>query len=65
MTMSPMVLASRNNGVMDQFDEREQAPAAWPRRRAFTAEKKPELSPEHEAADRECPSPWLPSRHGA
>jgi transposase-like protein len=53
MTMTPMVLASRDNGVMDQPDEREQDPAAKPRRRTFTAEKKLALLAEYDAADRE------------
>ena len=53
MTMSPMVLASRNNGVMDQPDEHEQDPAAKPRRRTFTAEFKLAVLAEYDAADRE------------
>jgi transposase len=53
MTMAPTVLASRNNGVMDQPEEHEQDPAARPRRRMFTAEKKLELLAEYDAADRE------------
>ena len=51
MTMTPTALASRNNGVMDQPDEREQDPAAKPRRRTFTAEKKLALLAEYDAAD--------------
>ena len=53
MTMTPTVLASRNNGVMDQPDERGQDPAAKPRRRTFTVEKKLALLAEYDAADRE------------
>jgi len=53
MTMTPMVLASRNNGVMDQPDEHEQDPAAKPRRRTFTAEFKLAVLAEYDAADRE------------
>jgi transposase len=53
MTMSPTVLAPRNNGVMDQPHEHEQDPAAKPRRRTFTAAKKLELLAEYDAADRE------------
>lgn len=53
MTMTPMVLASRNNGVMDQLDEHEQDPAAKPRRRTFTAEFKLAVLAEYDAADRE------------
>ena len=53
MTMTPAVLATRDNGVMDQPDEREQDPAAKPRRRTFTAEKKLALLAEYDAADRE------------
>ena len=52
MTMTPTVLASRNNGVMDQH-EQEPDPAAKPRRRTFTAEKKLALLAEYDAADRE------------
>ncbi len=51
--MSPTVLASRNNGVMDQPGEHEQDPAARPRRRRFTAEKKLALLAECDAAVRE------------
>jgi transposase len=51
MTMSPTVLTSRHNGVMDQPHEHD--PAAKPRRRTFTAEKKLELLAEYDAADRE------------
>jgi transposase len=53
MTMTPTVLAPRNNGVMDQPHEHEHDPAAKPRRRTFTAEKKLELLAEYDAADRE------------
>ena len=53
MTMTPMVLASRNNGVMGQPDEHEQDPAAKPRRRTFTAEFKLAVLAEYDAADRE------------
>ena len=52
MTMTPTVLASRNNGVMDQH-EQEPDPAAKPRRRTFTAEKKLALLAEYDAADRD------------
>jgi len=52
MTMTPMVLASRDTGVMDQHDG-EHDPAAKPRRRTFTAEKKLALLAEYDAADRE------------
>ena len=51
MTMTPTVLASRNNGVMDQPEEHEHDPAAKPRRRTFTAEKKLALLAEYDAAD--------------
>jgi transposase len=53
MTMTPTVLAPRNNGVMDQPHEHEHDPAAKPRRRTFAAEKKLELLAEYDAADRE------------
>jgi transposase len=53
MTMTPTVLAPRNNGVMDQPQDHEHDPAAKPRRRTFTAEKKLELLAEYDAADRE------------
>lgn len=53
MTMSPTVLASRNNGVMDQPEDHEHDPAAKPRRRTFTPAKKLELLAEYDAADRE------------
>jgi transposase len=53
MTMTPTVLAPRNNGVMDQPQDHEHDPAARPRRRTFTAEKKLELLAEYDAADRE------------
>ncbi len=52
MTMTPTVLATRDNGVMDQH-EHEHDPAAKPRRRTFTAEKKLALLAEYDAADRE------------
>lgn len=47
------VLASHNNGGMDQPDERDQDPAVKPRRRTFKAEKKLELLAEYDAADRD------------
>ena len=50
MTMTPAVLATRNNGVMAEHDE-EHDPAAKPRRRTFTAEKKLALLAEYDAAD--------------
>jgi transposase len=53
MTMPPTVLAPRNNGVMDQPQDHGHDPAAKPRRRTFTAEKKLELLAEYDAADRE------------
>ncbi len=53
MTMSPMVPASHNNGVMGQPDEHGQNPAAKPRRRTFTAEFKLAVLAEYDAADRE------------
>jgi transposase len=53
MTMSPTVLTSRNNGVMDQPQDQEHDPAAKPRRRTFTAAKKLELLAEYDAADRD------------
>jgi transposase len=53
MTMSPTVLAPRNNGVMDQPHDHEHDPAAKPRRRTFTAEKKLALLAEYDAADRD------------
>ena len=52
MTMTPAVLATRDNGVMDQSEEQPD-PAARPRRRTFTAEKKLALLAEYDAADRE------------
>ncbi len=52
MTMTPAVLASRDNGVMDQSEEQPD-PAARPRRRTFTAEKKLALVAEYDAATRE------------
>lgn len=52
MTMTPMVLASRDNGVMAEHEE-EHDPAGRPRRRTFTAEKKLALLAEYDAADRE------------
>jgi transposase len=52
MTMTPTVLATRDNGVMAEH-EQEQDPAARPRRRTFTAEKKLELLAEYDAAVRE------------
>ncbi len=53
MTMTPTVLASRDNGVMDQPQDHEHDPAAKPRRRTFTAEKKLALLAEYDAADRD------------
>jgi transposase-like protein len=53
MTMTPTVLTSRNNGVMDQPHDHEHDPAARPRRRTYTAEKKLELLAEYDAADRD------------
>jgi transposase len=53
MTMSPTVLTPRHNGVMDQPNDHEHDPAAKPRRRTFTAEKKLELLAEYDAADRD------------
>lgn len=52
MTMTPAVLATRDNGVMDQ-PEPQPDPAARPRRRTFTAEKKLALLAEYDAAERE------------
>jgi len=52
MTMTPMVLATRDTGVMAEHDE-EQDPAARPRRRTFTAEFKLAVLAEYDAADRE------------
>jgi len=54
MTMTPAVLATRDNGVMDQSEEQPD-PAARPRRRTFTAEKKLGLLAEYDAADRSVP----------
>lgn len=52
MTMTPTVLTTRDTGVMDQH-EHEHDPAAKPRRRSFTAEKKLALLAEYDAANRE------------
>jgi transposase len=52
MTMTPMVLSTRDNGVMDEHSD-EQDPAAKPRRRTFTAEKKLAVLAEYDAADRD------------
>jgi transposase len=52
MTMSPTVLATRDTGVMSER-EQQQDPAAKPRRRTFTAEKKLALVAEYDAADRD------------
>lgn len=52
MTMTPAVLATRDTGVVDRH-ENEHDPAARPRRRTFTAEKKLALLAEYDAADRE------------
>jgi transposase-like protein len=53
MTMTPAVLATRDTGVMDQHQDHEHDPAAKPRRRTFTAEKKLALLAEYAAADRD------------
>lgn len=53
MTMSPMVLATRDTGVMSEHEQHQPDPAAKPRRRTFTAEKKLALVAEYDAADRE------------
>jgi hypothetical protein len=53
MTMTPRVLATRETGVMDQPQDHEHDPAAKPRRRTFTAEKKLALLAEYDAADRD------------
>ena len=50
MTMTPEVLAPRNNGGMDQRKQ-DPDPAAKPVRRTFTAEKKLALVAEYETAD--------------
>ncbi len=52
MTMTPAVLATRDNGVMDQ-PEPKPDPAARPRRRTFTADKKLALVAEYDAATAE------------
>jgi transposase len=52
MTMTPTVLATRDTGVMDQHEHKPD-PAAKPRRRTFTAEKKLALLAEYDAADRD------------
>ena len=52
MTMTPEVLAPRNNGGMDRH-EQDPDPAAKPIRRTFTAEKKLALLAEYDAADRD------------
>jgi transposase len=52
MTMTPEVLAARNNRGMDQH-EQDPDPAAKPVRRTFTAEKKLALLAEYDAADRD------------
>ncbi len=52
MTMTPAVLATRDNGVMDQSEDQPD-PAARPRRRTFTAEKKLALVAEYDAATRD------------
>jgi transposase len=49
MTMTPMVLATRETGVMDQPQDHD--PAAKPRRRSFTAEYKLAMVAEYDAAD--------------
>jgi transposase len=53
MTMTPTVLATRDTGVMDQHEQQQPDPAAKPRRRTFTAEKKLALLAEYDAADRD------------
>jgi transposase len=53
MTMTPMVLAARDTGVMDQHEHQDHDPAAKPRRRTFTAEKKLALLAEYDGADRD------------
>jgi transposase len=52
MTMTPTVLATRDTGVMSEH-EQQPDPAAKPRRRTFTAEKKLALVAEYDAADRD------------
>jgi len=52
MTMTPEVLAPRNNGGMDRHEQAPD-PAAKPQRRTFTAEKKLALLAEYDAADRD------------
>ena len=52
MTMSSTVLATRDTGVMSEH-EQQPDPAAKPRRRTFTAEKKLALVAEYDAADRD------------
>jgi transposase len=52
MTMTPTVLATRDTGVMSEH-EQQPDPAAKPRRRMFTAEKKLALVAEYDAADRD------------
>ena len=52
MTMTPEVLAPRNNGGMDRHEQAPD-PAAKPARRTFTAEKKLASLAEYDAADRE------------
>ena len=52
MTMTPTVLETRDNGVMGEHND-EQDPAAKPRRRTFTAEKKLAVLAEYDAADRD------------
>ena len=53
MTMTPTVLATRDTGVMSEHEQQEPDPAAKPRRRTFTAEKKLALVAEYDAADRD------------
>ena len=53
MTMTPTVLATRDTGVMSEHEQQDVDPAAKPRRRTFTAEKKLALVAEYDAADRD------------
>jgi len=53
MTMTPDVLAGRNNGVMDQPHDDPPDPAPRPRRRTFTADYKRQILDEYDAADRD------------
>ena len=53
MTMTPTVLVTRDTGVMSEHEQQDVDPAAKPRRRTFTAEKKLALVAEYDAADRD------------